>query len=408
MASDELDALLTAGVNPDGSTAALSAKELNRILKDVRSGFGKKKSRASSPGLSKSDEAPPTPRVQRGSSDELGAAFDALEAGEKAEAPAPRRFAPLPSLGEKDSVPTRVVDPASLEAEEPEGYWDEVDVEELPTAAMSPKRPAPPPYPAVPRPPPLPGSVQPVTTSNSPTLPPAGPASGTAGSGSFPAPTTSPPQSGSVQIRPSAMPPAVVAESPPVQSRPRTGLIAAVVMSIITILALTLFLLLRSSSGEPAQQRTGDATAPGAGAQAGGAVSASPAEAAARAALWRMAEGVRACARNVLGDLPGSAPAIPASFNQLKGGVYASAPNDYRSPVYSCTNFRQTDPQAFQIQWQIFKDKSEGMAIAWLDTNSDGKPDRALGLRAKLVKAGEVSIGEIEVIEPLPAVSNVR
>jgi hypothetical protein len=187
-------------------------------------------------------------------------------------------------------------------------------------------------------------------------------------------------------------------------------MIAALVMSILTVIAITAFLLLRSPGGDdpskrPAPTDTNALPAP----PAPGRVSTAPvapAEAAARAALWRLAEGVRACARDVIDTLPGTAPAIPTSFAMMKGGVYASSAGDYRSPVYDCTGFRQTEPQPFQIQWQIFKGGSEGMAIAWLDANGDGSADRALGLRVKLVKRSQVVIGEnIETLEPLPAVS---
>ncbi|WP_156338104.1 hypothetical protein [Chondromyces crocatus] len=132
----------------------------------------------------------------------------------------------------------------------------------------------------------------------------------------------------------------------------------------------------------------------------------STSEAAARAALWQFAEGVRGCARTVIGELPGTAPAIPPSFSQLKGSAYTSGPNDYRSPVYGCTSFRQSEPQAFQIQWQAFKGGTEGMTIAWLDTNGDGAADRSLGLSVKLIKKGEIALGEaIEVLDPIPPVA---
>ena len=543
MASDELDALLTAGVvGPDGTTTALTAKDISRILGQARgTGFGKGRGAPASPPGGDA-EPPPTPRVEglkTTSGDELGAAFDALEAGGAPAPPRPEPPRPEPPRPEppplnkatdRDALPTSVMAkaerPRAPAADVPDDEWGDGGAEEAPTNALPSRQPpaagqtpvpgaeagapgATPgnassssggaawaagqaaPFATPPQPPSAPASapasaqvtpsvpasapasarVTPGVPTSAPTtarVPPSVPASAPASApaltppsarvtpsapaaapasvpapppppvqasvpasapapppvqasapASFPAPaspqvvpTSVPPPPSAMGARvhagPSGAPPAVV-DTPLVVPKSRTGLIAALVMSIITIVVVTIFLLLRSSNGEEPSRAPGvGKAAPGAATQAGNVAAASPAEAAARAALWRMAEGVRACSRNVLGDLPGTAPAIPSTFGQLKGGLYASAPNDYHSPVYSCTNFRQTEPQAFQIQWQIFKDKGEGMAIAWLDTNSDGKPDRALGLRAKLVKSGEVSLGEIEPLEPLPAVTSLR
>ena len=197
----------------------------------------------------------------------------------------------------------------------------------------------------------------------------------------------------------------------PMTRASRMGLIVALVVSALMVIALTAFLLTRSPganqpSGEGAPSSQPETPpAPGPGAMTVPA-SVSPTEAAAHAALWRLAEGVRGCASSVIGELPGTAPAIPPSFAQLKAGPYTSGPGDYRSPVYSCTSFRQSEPQAFQIQWQVFKGGTDGMAIAWLDGNGDGSPDRAIGLRVKLVKKGEITLGDqVEALEPLPPVA---
>ncbi|WP_156040680.1 hypothetical protein [Chondromyces apiculatus] len=225
------------------------------------------------------------------------------------------------------------------------------------------------------------------------------------------------PQSGPRPIAISNVPVApVIVDEPsagltPMSRGSRFGLILAIVVSVITVVAITAFLLTRGS-GTPTP---GSAPAPTAPAEpvpsrgqeeTGDVSSAASTEAAARAALWQFAEGVRGCARTVIGELPGTAPAIPPSFSQLKSSPYQSGPGDYRSPVYSCTSFRQSEPQAFQVQWQVFKGGTDGMAIAWLDGNGDGAADRALGLRVTLVKKGEIAVGEsIEVLDPIPSVA---
>lgn len=424
MASDELDALLEiAGTGVAGATAALSAKDLNRLLAARAAGFGKT-GRGQSQATDNAPTAPPPPPP----ADEVGAAFDALEASPDASAalapapvPAPIPESADPDFGptpihqarDRDSLPTSVMDrPDRVETLAPEEVWAEPaedDDDEKATARLPSWSPPAEPMPPLPPPPPLspPRLSPPPPMSPAPRVSPSAPPPWS----SAPA-SSAPASSGNLQL--GAARNIVDEESTglaPMPRASRVGMIIALVISAITVIAITAFLL----RGSPGDEKPSGDPAPSAGPQApqaprpGSSVepgSVSPAEAAARAALWRFGEGVRACAVNVIGELPGTAPAIPPSFSQLKAGPYTSGPNDYRSPVYSCTNFRQSEPQAFQIQWQVFKGGNDGMAIAWLDQNGDGAADRALGLRVRFVKKGEVTIGEqIDVLEPLPVVA---
>jgi hypothetical protein len=133
--------------------------------------------------------------------------------------------------------------------------------------------------------------------------------------------------------------------------------------------------------------------------------SSTPAEAEARAALTRLGEGIATCARDTIGVLPGTSPAVPFTLALVQRGPYPSIPRDWSTPVWTCAKFRLEAPQRFQIQWQIVKPSLEGMGIAWLDDNADGKPDRALGFRATLKQRGEPEIGPIELLSPVPPVA---
>jgi hypothetical protein len=99
-----------------------------------------------------------------------------------------------------------------------------------------------------------------------------------------------------------------------------------------------------------------------------------------------------------IGVLPGSSPAVPASLRQLSAGAYASTPADWKTPVWACTRFSMDRAQRFQLQWQQDKVRSKGMAVAWLDSDADGKADKAFAFSATLKKKGEVELGEIEPI----------
>ncbi|MEJ7734869.1 MAG: hypothetical protein WKG00_37485 [Polyangiaceae bacterium] len=116
-----------------------------------------------------------------------------------------------------------------------------------------------------------------------------------------------------------------------------------------------------------------------------------------RAALGKLRDGMRGCVKTI-GVLPGSSPAVPPSFGQLSGGAYGSTPSDWKTPVWACTHFSMDRAQRFQLQWQQDKVRSKGMAVAWMDTDADGKPDKAFAFSATLQKKGEVELGEIEPI----------
>jgi len=130
-----------------------------------------------------------------------------------------------------------------------------------------------------------------------------------------------------------------------------------------------------------------------------------PIEAEARAALTRLGEGIATCARDTIGVLPGTSPAVPFTLALVQKGPYPSIPRDWSTPVFACAKFRLEAPQQFQIQWQMVKPSVEGMGIAWLDDNADGKADRALGFRATLKQRGEPEIGPIELLSPVPPVA---
>jgi hypothetical protein len=119
----------------------------------------------------------------------------------------------------------------------------------------------------------------------------------------------------------------------------------------------------------------------------------------AREALLRLRAGIQACVRDIIGFLPGTSPAVPANLATLKAGPYASPPRDWSTPVWSCSKFRQAAPQRFQLQWQMTKPGAEGIAVAWLDDNADGKADRAFGFRATLKEKGHPEMGEVEAID---------
>jgi hypothetical protein len=420
---EELDALLeSAGSGCEGATTSLSAGELDDLLVPggPGSGFGQRPSATGARG----DQG--APRAALGLDDELGAAFDAFS--DPAPPHDPERDSqptsidaapPLPtSVVERPEDPGRSSDPATIELHA-WGRSDEpatVDLRSW-TAASQGAAPAAPPIQALPPPPyaPRPASHPPRPASHAP--PPAPHAPPPASHAPPPASYAPPPLS-------YAPPPAFGAPQYQVRGEAtftgsafsrgsRAGMIAALTMSVITVVGITAYLLTRSPGPEDVAGGAPSGSARAAPAPAvTGAAKAAPvprSEAEARAALRRLGDGVVTCARKVIGVLPGTSPPVPASFRLMKEGLYTSLPGDYRSPVWSCTGFRQAEPQPFQIQWQVFKGGAEGMAIVWLDMNGDRAADRALGLRARLVKQGEVALSDdIEILEPIPAVIATR
>jgi len=121
---------------------------------------------------------------------------------------------------------------------------------------------------------------------------------------------------------------------------------------------------------------------------------------AAKQALRTLGEGLRECVKRSAMVLPGNSPAVPTRLDQTAGRGYEVAVNDFRTPVWSCAAFHVDSPMRFQIQWQLAKGGSEGLGIAWLDDDGDGKADRAFAFRASLKQRGQVEVGEVEPISP--------
>ena len=122
----------------------------------------------------------------------------------------------------------------------------------------------------------------------------------------------------------------------------------------------------------------------------------------ARKALSRLREGMGDCVRRVIGSLPGSSPAVPAAMKQTSGAGYTALPADWKTAVWSCAKFRYDAPMQFQLQWQSAKPGAEAVALAWIDDDGDGEPDRVLGFRATAKPTRDVDFGEITPMEMRP------
>ncbi len=128
---------------------------------------------------------------------------------------------------------------------------------------------------------------------------------------------------------------------------------------------------------------------------------ASGAEAAARQALEKFADGLKKCVAQTIHVLPGTSPPVPTAMAFLKGGSYRPGINDFNNAVYNCAGFKLTTPMPFVLQWQGDGNQGKkGAAIAWLDDDGDGKADRAFGFEAKLAKRNVAEIGPIEAMDP--------
>jgi hypothetical protein len=119
-------------------------------------------------------------------------------------------------------------------------------------------------------------------------------------------------------------------------------------------------------------------------------------EAAARAGLEKLGEGIKKCVAKTIHVLPGTSKAVPSAFGFLKKGAYDPLINDWSSPFYACTGFKVDGPMTYAIQWQLDPTNDFGTGIAWLDDDGDGKPDRAFAFKATLVKRDVIDVGPIE------------
>jgi hypothetical protein len=121
---------------------------------------------------------------------------------------------------------------------------------------------------------------------------------------------------------------------------------------------------------------------------------------AAKKALRDLGDGLRECVKRSSMVLPGNSPAVPARLDQTAGSGYEVGLNDFHTPVWTCSMFHVASPMPFQIQWQLAKGSSEGLGIAWLDDDGDGRADRAFAFRATLKTRGQVEVGEVAPISP--------
>jgi hypothetical protein len=193
--------------------------------------------------------------------------------------------------------------------------------------------------------------------------------------------------------------------------------LAAVVGAAATLAVATVLIgRLVSGGGEPAPASSAD-TSPRLGSSVHTPVplpattvepAAGSADAAALDALERFRQGLVRCVRESIHVLPGTSPAVPASIAKLSGAGYASHPSEWKKPVFACARFSVTGAQRFQFQWQKGRTSSEGKAVAWVDSDGDGKADRAFGFSATLAKRGVVEVGAIEPLDPMPAIAAPR
>lgn len=214
--------------------------------------------------------------------------------------------------------------------------------------------------------------------------------------------------------------------APPVDAAGHKLMITVSVLSFMVVLGLglTIFLLLRpkpdpskivplstsaSASTEAASAKSAQPPLPANTAKsasekpaASSAADPQSPEGQARQALEKLRTGIDTCVREHIHVLPGTSPPVPQSIALLQSGPYQSVARNWWTPVWSCASFQWEAPQAFQIQWQMLKLNHEGQGVAYLDDDRDGKPDRAFGFRAKVVLAGQVELGPIEVLDPIP------
>jgi hypothetical protein len=83
-----------------------------------------------------------------------------------------------------------------------------------------------------------------------------------------------------------------------------------------------------------------------------------------------------------------SAPPVPASLGALRDGTYASKPEDWAAPGWSCLRFEQPMPQHYQ--YEVRSDPKAGTyeAIA-RRPSAEGRPASELFLRG-LMENGDL------------------
>jgi hypothetical protein len=123
------------------------------------------------------------------------------------------------------------------------------------------------------------------------------------------------------------------------------------------------------------------------------------AEAAARAALDKLAKGIDLCVGKKIHAVPGTSNAVPPSVSWLKKGPYKPNRKDFDTPVFHCAEFKLDEPMPFVIQFQADVPRRKGTGIAWLDDDGDGKADRALGFVATMGDTKTAQIGPIESLD---------
>jgi len=141
---------------------------------------------------------------------------------------------------------------------------------------------------------------------------------------------------------------------------------------------------------------------------ASSALSLSPSDQQAVAALEKLRSSISACVKERIHGLPGTSPAVPESLAWLKSGPYAPLRRDFSSPFFSCTEFKLEAPMPFMLQWQVDKPGAEGTGVAWIDDDRDGKAERAYGFSGKLKSKDEIELGPVGPIDPSRKVQRGR
>lgn len=244
-----------------------------------------------------------------------------------------------------------------------------------------------------------------------------------------PPPAASTPSPAFAQI-PTAPPPPMGVASPPRASAPSAALPPARDSSLLQLLAIgagagllvtvvvAAVVLRRAPAPAPASAPPGETSAPRgetspsvaspapdavapipAGPSASGAAASTSDDEAAKAALGKLRDGVKRCAKDTIHALPGTSPPVPEVLAWLKHGPYTPTRRDFTTPFFACTQFKLEGPMPFLIQWQVDEPGKTGTGVAWLDPDGDGTADRAWGFQASW-RDGAIEAGEIVPVAP--------